>query len=66
MRTTSSRAAWPEARSALRWIARSLRRPADAASGWEQAPATGGGHGSNEAGHGSSEPATMRGTAQNH
>jgi hypothetical protein len=71
MRTTSSRAVWTEAQAALRWALASLRRPADADSGWQQAPghepllATGGGqHAGAE--QGAAEPSTTRGTAQSH
>ncbi|HZQ37091.1 MAG TPA: hypothetical protein VFD32_14260 [Dehalococcoidia bacterium] len=70
MRTTSSRSVWTEARAALRWALASLWRPADADSGWQQAPghepplATGGHHAGAE--QGAAEPSTTRGTAQSH
>ncbi len=71
MKSTSSRAVWTEARAALRWALTSLWRPADADSGWQQAPghepplATGGGHHAG-AEQGSAQPSTTRGTAQSH
>ena len=71
MSTTSSRAVWTEARSALRWSLGSLWRPADADSGWEQAAghepllATGSEHRTGGR-QGAAEPSTTRGTAQSH
>ncbi len=72
MSTTLSRAAWREARAALRWVVRSLWRPADADSGWEQAPGreppptSDGGHRRSGSNAGSAEPSATRGTAQSH